>query len=91
MDKDYFWSALEAFIIVCVGFTATLAIQLIFYPILNIKSTIESTSTMSIIFASGSFIKIFVIRRIFDRINKKRQSKLNKCNCNCNREGSSIH
>lgn len=52
------------------GLLMSFVIQLVIYPILNIPVSINQNVIITTIFFAASFIRNFVIRRIFNKIKK---------------------
>ena len=61
-------SLLESLINVIFGLIVSFLIQLAIYPLLNIKVTLNQNIIITIVFFVASFIRGYVIRRIFNAI-----------------------
>ena len=60
-------SAIESVVNVVVGLVISFLIQLIIYPVLNIPVTIQQNLIITTVFFIASFIRGYVIRRIFNK------------------------
>ena len=84
-------SILESITNVIVGLVISFLIQLAIYPILNIPVTLSQNIIITIVFFIASFVRGYVIRRIFNKIKwtqnkeyelRRRKSKFNiQYNC----------
>lgn len=61
-------SALEAATNVISGLLISFIIQVIIYPVLNIPVTYTEMGLITIIFFVASFVRSYVIRRIFTKL-----------------------
>ena len=64
------FSVLEIVVNVLTGLIISFLIQLVIYPLLNIPVTLEQNMIITIVFFVASFIRGYIIRRIFNKINK---------------------
>jgi hypothetical protein len=62
-------SIYESITNVVVGLVMSFIIQLILYPILNIEVSLNQNIFITFVFFVVSFIRGYVIRRIFNKIN----------------------
>jgi len=62
-------SALESFTNIIVGLITSFVIQLFLYPLLNIPVTINQNIIITFVFFIVSFVRGYVIRRIFNKLN----------------------
>jgi hypothetical protein len=62
-------SALESLINIIVGLITSFVIQLYLYPLLNIPVTINQNIIITFVFFIVSFVRGYVIRRIFNKLN----------------------
>lgn len=63
-------SALESVTNVVVGLVTSFLIQLWIYPLLNIKVTINQNIFITFVFFIVSFIRGYIIRRLFNKKQK---------------------
>lgn len=61
-------SVLESFLNVIIGLGLSFVIQLILYPYLGIKVTLNENLIITFVFFVVSFIRSYVIRRIFNKL-----------------------
>lgn len=61
-------SILESSINVIVGLVISFGIQIIIYPILNIPVSINQNIIITIVFFIASFLRGYIIRRVFNRL-----------------------
>ena len=61
-------SLIESITNVVVGLVISFLIQLIIYPALNIKVSLNQNMVITIVFFLASFFRGYVIRRIFNNI-----------------------
>jgi len=64
-------SLIESLLNMTFGFVFSFAIQLIIYPALNIKITLNQNFTITFVFLLSSVLRSYIIRRVFTRINTK--------------------
>ena len=64
-------SAIESITNVIIGLIISFLIQLIIYPFLNIKVSINQNIFITFVFFIASFIRSYVIRRMFNKIKSK--------------------
>ena len=62
-------SALETLTNIIVGLITSFVIQLFLYPLLNIPVTIDQNIIITVVFFIVSFVRGYVIRRIFNKLN----------------------
>ena len=65
-------SLLEALTNTVVGLLVSFGIQLLIYPILGIAVTIGQNVIITFVFFAASISRGYIIRRIFNKLNKKR-------------------
>lgn len=63
-------SILESITNVVAGLLTSFLIQLVIYPMLNIPVSINQNIIITTVFFVASFIRSFVIRRIFNQLRK---------------------
>lgn len=63
-------SLLETFTNIFVGLIISFLIQLLIYPALNIKVSLNQNIVITIVFFLDSFFRGYVIRRIFNNLSK---------------------
>lgn len=63
-------SILESITNVVAGLLTSFLIQLVIYPMLNIPVSINQNIIITTVFFVASFIRGFVIRRIFNQLRK---------------------
>jgi hypothetical protein len=68
MSQSKKLSLIETTTNIIVGLITSFLIQLIIYPLLNIPVTINQNIIITIVFFIVSFIRGYVIRRIFNKI-----------------------
>jgi len=61
-------SVLESIINVVVGLITSFGIQLLIYPLLKIPVSINQNIVIAIVFFIVSFIRSFLIRRVFNKL-----------------------
>ena len=61
-------SVLESLVNVLTGLVVSFSIQLVIYPAMRIQVTIGQNILITFIFLIASFIRGYVIRRIFNKI-----------------------
>jgi len=70
MKQSKRMSAIEAITNVVVGLLVSFGIQLVIYPILDIPVTIGENIIITSVFFVASFLRSYILRRIFNRIKK---------------------
>lgn len=63
-------SILESITNVVAGLFISFAIQLVIYPILNIPVSINQNLIITVVFFIASFFRGYIIRRLFNKLNK---------------------
>ena len=63
-------SLIESITNVVVGLVISFLIQLIIYPALNIKVSINQNLFITMVFFLASFFRGYIIRRIFNNLSK---------------------
>jgi len=63
-------SIIEAITNTIVGLSTSFLIQIIIYPVMNIPVTIGQNVIITIVFFVVSFLRGYVLRRIFNKINQ---------------------
>ena len=71
MRQSKLMSLLEAIIGTTLGFLVALLTQLIVFPLYNIEVSIVQNLEISSIFTFVSLVRVYVVRRIFNRIPPK--------------------
>ncbi len=66
--QNKFQSLLESFTTVISGFFVALAVQLLIFPLYDIEITLFQNIQIVMIFTVTSIIRIYFIRRFFNRI-----------------------
>lgn len=61
-------SAIESITNVFVGLITSFLIQLVLYPMLNIPVTVSQNIIITLVFFVASFIRGYLIRRLFNKI-----------------------
>jgi hypothetical protein len=64
-------SAIESITNVVTGLIISFLIQLIIFPFLNIKVSINQNIFITFVFVIASFIRGYVIRRMFNKVKSK--------------------
>lgn len=63
-------SLIEAIVSTLIGFIVSLIVQLIIYPIMDIKATIEQNLTITTVFTIVSIVRGYLVRRFFNKIKQ---------------------
>lgn len=63
-------SLIETFTNIFVGLIVSFLIQLLIYPALNIKVSLNQNIVITIVFFLASFFRGYIIRRIFNNLSK---------------------
>lgn len=61
-------SAIESITNVIAGLVISFLIQIVIYPLLNIPVTYSEMGIITIVFFIASFLRSYIIRRIFNKI-----------------------
>jgi hypothetical protein len=61
-------SALESLTNIIVGLITSFLIQLIIYPALDIPVTINQNIVITLVFFAVSFLRSYILRRLFNRL-----------------------
>jgi len=64
-------SILESFINIAVGYTVSVIAQILILPIFDIHIRLSDNLLLGLCFSVVSFIRSYVIRRIFNKIGSK--------------------
>ena len=59
-------SLIESIISTLIGFTVSLLVQIVIYPIMNIPVTIVQNLTITFVFTAVSIIRSYFVRRFFN-------------------------
>ena len=62
-------STIESLTNTIVGLLTSFAIQLVIYPLLNIPVTLNQNIIITVVFFVVSFLRGYIIRRVFNKIN----------------------
>jgi hypothetical protein len=62
------FSLIEAITSTLIGFIVSLIVQLIIYPIMDIRVTIEQNLTITTVFTIVSIVRGYLVRRFFNKI-----------------------
>ena len=68
MKQSKFHSFMESSITVGSGMIVALAIQLLIFPLYDIKITMFENIQLVIIFTTTSIIRVYIVRRCFNRV-----------------------
>ena len=68
MKQSKFHSFMESCITVGSGMIVALAIQLLIFPLYDIKITMFENIQLVIIFTTTSIIRVYIVRRCFNRV-----------------------
>ena len=68
MKQSKFHSFMESCITVSSGMIVALAIQLLIFPLYDIEITMFENIQLVIIFTTTSIIRVYIVRRCFNRI-----------------------
>ena len=62
-------SLIESITSTLIGFTVSLLVQIVIYPIMNIPVTIVQNLTITFVFTAVSIIRSYFVRRFFNRLH----------------------
>ena len=68
MSQSKFQSFIETCTTVGSGMLVALAIQLLIFPLYNIKITMFENIQLVVIFTTTSLLRVYIVRRCFNRI-----------------------
>ncbi len=68
MSQSKRHSLLESLTNIVVGLVTSFLIQLVIYPAMNIKVSVNQNITITIVFFLVSFARGYIIRRVFNKI-----------------------
>lgn len=68
MSQSKRHSLLESLTNIVVGLATSFLIQLVIYPAMNIKVSVNQNITITIVFFLVSFARGYIIRRVFNKI-----------------------
>ena len=68
MKQSKFQSLIESFTTVISGFFVALTVQLLIFPLYDIEITMFENIQLVIIFTTTSIIRVYIVRRCFNRI-----------------------
>jgi hypothetical protein len=68
MSQSKKHSLLESLTNIIVGLITSFLIQLVIYPAMNIKVSVNQNITITLVFFAVSFVRGYIIRRVFNQI-----------------------